>query len=159
MPGLLPTDLRPRPVAHESRAAAVCGANEKPRHGIHTIVKTFAPLNNPIERCRYAMRQRGFCVWVYVNEVDRAGASGGQTAKIVALGEEPIEGTECAGVWVITARNVGFRTKAGFQEGSGALRRQVVENAKPAWNVSTTSGLSPACGYGKSLPEQLHLTY
>jgi hypothetical protein len=31
--------------------------------------------------------------------------------------------------------------------------------AKPAWKISTTSGLTPSCNYGGSLPEEVILTY
>jgi hypothetical protein len=34
-----------------------------------------------------------------------------------------------------------------------------VELPNPAWDVSVTSGLSPSCGYGGSLPKQVTFTY
>jgi hypothetical protein len=34
-----------------------------------------------------------------------------------------------------------------------------VQLKKPAWKISTASGLTPSCSYGGSLPEEVILTY
>jgi hypothetical protein len=36
---------------------------------------------------------------------------------------------------------------------------QFVRIAQPTWKISTTSGLTPSCSYGGSLPEEVTLTY
>ena len=98
----LPPNFRPGPVSNESGATPVCGANQKPRDGIDAIVKAFAPLNNPIERCRDAMRERCFHVGVNVDEVNRSGARRGQNAKVVSLGKERIKGAQRVCLWMVT---------------------------------------------------------
>jgi hypothetical protein len=66
-------------LSNKSGTAAIGGADQKSRHSVDAVVKTFAPLNNPIERCRNA---RGNVIsTVQVNEVDGPGPVVARTPK------------------------------------------------------------------------------
>src|SRR5712692_704347 len=54
-------------------------------------------------------------MWVNVNEVDWPGARRCQNSEVVSFWKKRIEGAECVGVWVVTARDVGLHAEAGFQ--------------------------------------------
>ena len=80
----------PSPLSNKSGTAAIGGADQKSRHSVDAVVKTFAPLNNPIERCRNA---RGNAIsTVQVNEVDGPRTCSSQDSEVVPLGEQGIAG-------------------------------------------------------------------
>jgi hypothetical protein len=54
--------------------------------------------------------------------------------------------------WTQDRSSVSFYNLALFND-------KFVQIKQPGWKVSITSGLSPACNYGGSLPMQLTLTY
>src|SRR5258708_35084201 len=83
----LPAHFRARTVSDEACIALSRGNNQKSRDGVHSISQTLPPLKDPIDGGSHAVRQRRFSARVYVNKVDGAGASRGENAKIIALGE------------------------------------------------------------------------
>ena len=85
MPGRCPTN----------RASLLpAGIMQKSWNGIHTVSHTFPPLEDPIDRHRHVAGQRHFNARMCVDEVNRAGAGGGDDAKVVAFRKQGIERTE-----------------------------------------------------------------
>jgi hypothetical protein len=83
----LPAHFRARTVSDEACIALSCRNNQKSGDGVHSISLAFPPLKDPIDGDSHTLRQRRFSARVYVYKVDRTGASRGENAKIVALGE------------------------------------------------------------------------
>src|SRR3979490_421508 len=90
----LPAHFRAWAVSDETRATLSRGNDQKSGDGIHSISQALPPLKDPIDGDRHAVRERRFKARVYVNKVDGAGASRGENAKIIALGEQRIECAE-----------------------------------------------------------------
>ena len=113
----LPPNLCPWPVADIPSMTAVCGSDEKTRDGVNAVLHAFAPLKDPIEGKRHIPGESCFHVWMNIDKVDWARTCSGQYAEIVSLGEQRIKCSECTwiGVWMISARDVGFRTEPRFQ--------------------------------------------
>src|SRR5882724_10883972 len=72
----LPAHLHAWTMPDETRIALSCGNNQKSRDGIHSVAQTLAPLKDPIEGGRHAVRQRRFNAGVYVDKVDGTGTGG-----------------------------------------------------------------------------------
>ncbi len=83
----LPAHFRARTVSDEACITLSCGNNQKSGDGVHSVSQALPPLKDPIDGGSHAVRQRRFNARVYVNKVDGAGASRGENAKIIALGE------------------------------------------------------------------------
>src|SRR5882724_8129517 len=91
MPIRLPAHFRARTVPDETRVALSCGNNQKSWNGIHAVSHTLPPLEDPVDRHRHVGGQGRFNARMQVDEVDRAGAGGGEDAKIVAFRKQRIE--------------------------------------------------------------------
>src|SRR5712691_3707365 len=87
MPIRLPAHFRARTVSDEACIALSCRNNQKSGDGVHSISQALPPLKDPVDGGSHAVRHRRFSARVYVNKVDGAGASRGENAKIIALGE------------------------------------------------------------------------
>src|SRR6266566_1982770 len=83
----LPAHFGARTVSDEPCVALSSWNNQKSRNGIHSVSQTFTPLEDPIDGDSHTLRQHCINARVYVNKVDGAGASRGENAKIIALGE------------------------------------------------------------------------
>src|SRR6266700_4881340 len=110
----LPANLRARTVSNETRVAP-CRNNQKSGDGVNSISQTLPPLKDPIDGGSHAVRQRRFSARMYVNKVDRAGASRGENAKIIALREQRIEGPERVRPRIVAARDVRLGAESRFQ--------------------------------------------
>src|SRR6266702_8133761 len=111
----LPANLRARTVSNETRVALSCRNNQKSGDGVNSISQTLPPLKDPIDGGSHAVRQRRFSARMYVNKVDRAGASRGENAKIIALREQRIEGPERVRPRIVAARDVRLGAESRFQ--------------------------------------------
>src|SRR5216684_7631034 len=111
----LPAHFRAWTVPDETRATLSRGNNQKSRDRIHSVSQTLPPLKDPIDGGCHAVRQRRFSARVYVNKVDRAGASRGENTKIIALGEKRIECAEGIRPRIVAARDIRLNTESRFQ--------------------------------------------
>src|SRR5882672_9458063 len=111
----LPAHFRAWTVSDEARATFSRGNDQKSGDGIHSIAQALAPLKNPIDGGSHAVRQRRFSARVYVNKVDRAWASRGENAKIIALGEQRIERSESVCPRIVAAGDVSLSAESRFQ--------------------------------------------
>src|SRR6266851_8271643 len=102
----LPAHFRARTVSDKACITLSCGNNQKSGDGVHSISQALPPLKDPIDGDSHTLRQRCFSARVYVNKVDGAGASRGENAKIIALGEQRIEGPERVRPRIVAALSV-----------------------------------------------------
>ena len=79
------------------------------------LSQALPPLKDPIDGGRHSVRQRCFRARVYVNKVDGAGASRGKNAKIIALGEPPIECAEGVRHRIVAAEMSALALNRGFR--------------------------------------------
>src|ERR1700687_1234406 len=111
----LPAHFRARTVSDEACIALSCRNNQKSGDGVHSISQALPPLKDPIDGDGHTVRQRCFNARVCVYKVDRAGASRGEHAKIIALWEERIECAEGVRPRIVTARDVRLSAESRFQ--------------------------------------------
>src|ERR1700688_2254591 len=111
----LPAHFHARTVSDEACIALSCRNNQKSGDGVHSISQALPPLKDPIDGGSHAVRQRRFSARVYVNKVDGAWARRGENAKIIALGEQRIERSECVRPRIVAARDVRLSAESRFQ--------------------------------------------
>src|SRR5258707_4264128 len=110
----LPAHFRARTVSDEACIALSCRNNQKSGDGVHSISQGLPPLKDPIDGDSHAVRQRRFSARVYVDKVDGARASRGEYPKIIALGEERIEGAEVVCLRIVAAGDVCLSAESGL---------------------------------------------
>src|ERR1700688_73560 len=111
----LPAHFHARTVSDEACIALSCRNNQKSGDGVHSISQALPPLKDPIDGGSHAVRQRRFSARVYVNKVDVAWARRGENAKIIALGEQRIERSECVRPRIVAARDIRLSAESRLQ--------------------------------------------
>ena len=115
MPIHLPSHFRARTVPDETRVALSCGNNQKSWNGIHSVSHTLPPLEDPIDGHRHVAGQRHFNARMCVDEVNRARASGGEDAKIVAFRKQGIERAERVCAPVVATGDISLGAESWLQ--------------------------------------------
>ena len=83
----LPAQFGAWTVSDETCVALSRRNNQKSGDGVHSISQARPPLEDPIDGDSHTLRQRRLSARVCVDKADGAGASRGENAKIIALGE------------------------------------------------------------------------
>src|SRR5216684_2025716 len=152
----LPAHFHARTVSDEACIALSCRNNQKSGDRIHSISQALPPLKDPIDGGSHAVRQRRFSARVYVNKVDGAWASSGENAKIIALGEQRIERSECVRPRIVAARDVRLSAESRFQRN---VRKTVTgfRSHCPGAYVCGTEGSELPKRFIVEIPSGLHL--
>src|SRR6266851_3865554 len=152
----LPAHFRARTVSDKACITLSCGNNQKSGDGVHSISQALPPLKDPIDGDSHTLRQRCFSARVYVNKVDGAGASRGENAKIIALGEQRIERSECVRPRIVAARDVRLSAESRFQRN---VRKPVTgfRSHCPGAYVCGTEGSELPKRFIVEIPAGLHL--
>src|ERR1700688_2092711 len=152
----LPAHFHARTVSDEACIALSCRNNQKSGDGVHSISQALPPLKDPIDGGSHAVRQRRFSARVYVNKVDGAWARRGENAKIIALGEQRIERSECVRPRIVAARDVRLSAESRFQRN---VRKTVTgfRSHCPGAYVCGTEGSELPKRFIVEIPSGLHL--
>src|SRR6202521_1734979 len=152
----LPAHFHARTVSDEACIALSCRNNQKSGDGVHSISQDLPPLKDPIDGGSHAVRQRRFSARVYVNKVDGAWARRGENAKIIALGEQRIERSECVRPRIVAARDVRLSAESRFQRN---VRKTVTgfRSHCPSAYVCGTEGSELPKRFIVEIPSGLHL--
>src|SRR6266404_4078096 len=113
----LPSDLDARPVPYEPCPAITRRPDQETGHRVHTVLQALSPLNNPVEGCSHAVRERPLNLRMKIDEIDGARTGSSQDPEVVPFRKQCIECSECIRIRfrMVSARNIRFGAQSGFQ--------------------------------------------
>src|SRR6266446_10736855 len=113
----LPSDLGARPVPYEPCPAITRRPDQETGYGVHAVFQALSPLNNPVEGCSHAVRERPFNPGMKIDEIDGARTGSSQDPEVVPFRKQCIECSECIRIRfrMVSARNIRFGAESGFQ--------------------------------------------